>query len=72
MASRAAVIIQDPTVPEGPVAFMQFWGFWVERTKLAFFELGVPLLAALALTRPRTKTYFEEVAAAADGAEEEP
>ena len=34
--------------------------------------LGVPFLAAVALTRPRTKTYFAEAAAAAEGAEEEP
>jgi hypothetical protein len=45
---------------------------WAFRIKLAVFDLGVLALGALALTRGRTKQYFEAMARAADRAEEEP
>jgi len=72
MAARAAAVIQDVNLPGDPVELTRVWGFWIERLRLVLMELGIPFLAALALTRPRTKVYFAEAAAAAEGAEEEP
>lgn len=72
IAARAIATIQDPSVPGGTAEFMRFWGYWAERGRLFLFELGVPVVAAIALLRPRTRVFFEEAAAAAEGAEEEP
>lgn len=72
LAARAASVIQDPTIPGDAGDLTRSWGYLTERIRLVFVELGIPLLAAIALTRPRTKTYFADAAAAADGAEEEP
>jgi hypothetical protein len=71
VAARAAAVIQDPALPASPVEYTRFIGFMIERGRLVLFELGIPFLAAVALTRPKTKTYFAEVAAAAASAEEE-
>mgnify|MGYP000476129895 CR=1 FL=1 len=58
---------------EKPVAAdLRAHGVPPERIRLAVFELGIPFLGALVLTRPRIKVYFAEAAAASDGAEEEP
>ena len=40
------------------------------RIKLVAFELGTLALGAFALTRGRTRVYFEAMAKAAEGAEE--
>lgn len=73
MTARAVLAVQDPAAP-GAATFemVRTWGFSVERMRLVFLELGVPLLAMLALTRQRTKVFFAEAAAAAQSAEEEP
>jgi hypothetical protein len=67
---RVAPAMHDDALssPEAVAGFC----FWIERVRLVGAELGIPLLGAIALTRPRTKTYFAEAAAAAEGAEEEP
>lgn len=72
IAARAIATIQESTLPPGTVELTRFWGYWMERLRLFFFELGVPFVAAIALLRPRTKIYFAEAAAAAESAEEEP
>jgi hypothetical protein len=72
VAARAAAIIQDPLPPTGPVELTRFVGFLWERMTLVLVELGIPFIGALALTRPRTKIYFADAAAAAESAEEEP
>jgi hypothetical protein len=41
--------------------------WWVWRVRLALFDVGALGLAALALTRPRTRTYFDAVAHARAG-----
>lgn len=71
IAVGAASIMQDPTLPKDPEELAKLC-FWSERFMLIGVELGIPLLAAIALTRARTKTYFADAAAAAEGAEEEP
>jgi hypothetical protein len=43
---------------------------WVWRVKLVVFDLGTLAVGALALTRARTKTYFDAVARATPGTEE--
>lgn len=43
---------------------------WVFRIKLVVFDLGVFALGALALTRARTKSFFEAMARATQGTEE--
>jgi hypothetical protein len=43
---------------------------WLLRIKLVVVDLGTLALGALALTRGRTKTYFEAVARAAESADE--
>lgn len=43
---------------------------WAWRIKLVVFDLGTLALGALALTRARTKTYFEAVARATESPEE--
>ena len=43
---------------------------WIARVRLVFFDLSVLGLGALALTRPRTKTFFEAVSRATEGPEE--
>ncbi len=43
---------------------------WAWRIKLVLFDLGTLALGALALTRARTKTYFEAVARATESPEE--
>jgi hypothetical protein len=43
---------------------------WAFRIKLVIFDLGALALGALALTRARTKAYFEAMARATEGAEE--
>jgi hypothetical protein len=43
---------------------------WIWRIKLVLFDLGTLALGALALTRARTKTYFEAVARATESPEE--
>lgn len=72
MAARAASVIQDPSLPGPPGEYAHLIGYMLERAHLVLLDLGIPLLAAVALTRPRTKTYFAEAAAAAESAEEEP
>lgn len=72
LAAGAASIIHDPALPVSPAEYTHFVGFMIERGRLVLFELGIPFLAAIALTRPRTKLYFAEAAAAAESAEEEP
>ncbi len=72
LAASAASIIQDPTLPASSSEYTRFIGYMIERGRLVLFELGIPFLAVLALTRPRTRTYFAEAAAAAESAEEEP
>ncbi len=64
---RAAVAMPDgaPALPYLPSILR--WGLVV---KLAIFDLGPLLIGALALTRARTKTYFEEAARAAEAPEE--
>ena len=47
----------------------QFW-WWFERIRFAIIDLGIFGFAAFALTRPRTKVFFEAVAEAAESAEE--
>lgn len=44
--------------------------WWLERVRFGVFELGAFALAALALTRQRTRDYFDAVAEAAESAEE--
>jgi hypothetical protein len=44
--------------------------WWLERMRLATFDLGALGIAALALTRQRTKIFFEAVAEAAETTEE--
>lgn len=72
IAARAAEVIQDPALPETPAQYARHIGVLLEHGRLILFDLGIPFLAAVALTRPRTKTYFAEAAAAAESAEEEP
>ena len=43
---------------------------WIARVRLVIFDLCVLGLGALALTRTRTKTFFEAVARATEGPEE--
>jgi len=45
-----------------------FW--WAARIKLVIFDLGALTLGALALTRARTKTYFDAMARVIEGPEE--
>jgi hypothetical protein len=52
-------ILQDPRVHE-----------WMWRVKLVLIDLGPLALGALALTRPRTRAYFDAVARATESAEE--
>ena len=44
--------------------------WWAARIKLVVFDLGALALGALALTRARTKTYFDAMARAADSPED--
>ncbi|APR84961.1 Hypothetical protein A7982_10310 [Minicystis rosea] len=44
--------------------------WWITRIKLFFFDLSPLLLAALALTRARTKSFFDAVAHATESAGE--
>jgi len=47
----------------------KFW-WWVERVRFAVFDLGTLCLAALALTRQRTRSYFEAAREAAETIDE--
>jgi hypothetical protein len=47
----------------------QFW-WWFERIRFAIIDLGIFGFAAIALTRQRTKVFFEAVAEAAESTEE--
>jgi hypothetical protein len=55
-----------------------FWGWmttrsvlwWYERIRFVLFDLGALMLAAFALTRAKTKVFFDAVARAAEQAEE--
>lgn len=47
----------------------EFW-WWLARARLIVIDLGVPFLAAIALTRARTRMYFDAMASAAESAEE--
>ena len=49
---------------------MRQYLYFIERAVLVLVQVGVPLAGAIALTRPRTRTYFAEVAAAAESTEE--
>jgi hypothetical protein len=44
--------------------------WWLARVKLVVFDLGPLVIGALALTRARTKTYFEDAARAAEAPED--
>jgi hypothetical protein len=46
-----------------------FW-WWFERIRFILLDLGIFGFAAFALTRPRTKVFFDAVAEAAESAEE--
>jgi hypothetical protein len=67
-----AVLRTADAIPEGAPTLVYLpailrWGLPV---KLAIFDLGPLLIGAFALTRARTKTYFEEAARAAEAPEE--
>ena len=49
-------------------AHATYW--WLARVSFDVFELGSFAVAAIALTRQRTKAYFDAVARAAESAEE--
>jgi hypothetical protein len=68
----AAVLRTAEAIPEGAPTLLYLpsilrWGLLI---KLAIFDLGPLLVGALALTRARTKTYFEDAARAAEAPEE--
>jgi hypothetical protein len=71
LAARALAAVHDPGTPGASVDLARAWCYWTERSRVFVYELGVSFLAAVALTRPRTKIYFAEAAAAAEGAEED-
>jgi hypothetical protein len=66
---RAADALPDGA-PERELVRMPWLLWWGARIKLAIFDLGPLLIGALALTRARTKAYFEEAARAAEGPED--
>ncbi len=58
-----------PALPQREIfSTREFW-WWLARARLLVLDLGVPLLAAIALARERTRLYFNAVAAA-ESAEE--
>lgn len=67
--ARAALELPRPASGE-EAAVMGVASWWVWRLKLIFIDLGPLVLAAFALTRARTKAFFDAMGRAADGAEE--
>jgi hypothetical protein len=61
---RAGQAIMSRLPPEQTLVTQRAFWWWGERIRLAIVEVGVFALAAFALTRPRTKTFFDAVAAA--------
>jgi hypothetical protein len=67
-----------PRLPGATPEQQQGWEMWIgrgmwlwwARLKLALIDVGALLLAAIALTRSRTKTFFEAVRRATEQAEE--
>jgi hypothetical protein len=57
-------------LPQRDIVMNHATWWWVARIRFGVFELGVFALAALALTRRRTRGYFDAVAEAAESAEE--
>jgi len=69
-----------PTLPAtAPADEREFWTrflmnrrvwLWLPRVRLILFDVGALLLAAITLTSPRTKAFFEAVAAAQEQTED--
>lgn len=69
-----------PTLPAtAPPAEQEYWTsylmdrrvwLWVPRMRLILFDVGSLVLAAITLTSPRTKAFFEAVAAAQEQTED--
>lgn len=68
---RAIDALPRPTQKWADAASREVARFWWEaRFKLIVVDLGTLAVGAIALTRPRTKLYFDAVAEAAESAEE--
>lgn len=68
---RAGALIPRLPPEQAFILSRTFW-WWIERVRFALVDVGIFTLAAVALTRPRTKTFFDAVAAAADRPTDEP
>ena len=67
---RAAAALPSLDPDQGFLLYRAFW-WWIERVRFAVFDVGLFVVAAFALTRRRTKLFFEAAeAAAADSADE--
>lgn len=62
---RAAVVLPEAAPQRDANAL-----WWATRIKLVLFDLGPLALAWLALTRPRTRLFFDAVARTSEGAED--
>jgi hypothetical protein len=69
-AGACAMEMLPPALPHRELMVQSSTWWWFARIRFAVFELGTFAFAALALTRRRTKVYFDAVAEAAESAEE--
>jgi hypothetical protein len=65
-AVDALGVVPGMSIDASSELYRAMWA-WRDRLRFAAFELALPLFALYALTRPRTKAFFDAVAAATVG-----